>query len=398
MTFLHSWILFPAVAVALSLGAGLILRRIAGPALPGTLVFPVGFALLMVVSVLLTWKEPTSGLAAPAVAVVGVVGLALGARELLAGWRGRREWLWPAVAGFVPFLVIVLPVLPTGDPGLTGYARIVDLAFQLDYTEWLQQAGQTTAPGGVSSFLDVANRMVGIGYPGGGQALLGSLARITGLESIWAWQPFLGLLAAVLGLSLYVVLERAIPSRPWRALAAAVAAQPTVLFSYALTSGIKELAAAALIALSAALLAAHRVGSGSLRETVPLAVALAAAFCSLSLGVIPWLGILALVVIVAEFLSAAGAARRRVIVNWAFALGLTAVITVPGIVAAVRLAPVATSAAPAASATSPRPSPSGRRPASGSRPTTASPSRRSGRRESPTRSRRSSCSSRSSAP
>ena len=346
MTYLHSWILFPLVVGVLSLGAGLVVRRIAGRSLPAALVVPTGFALLMIVSVLLTWKEPTSGLAGPAVVVVGVAGLVIGRREIAVGARGWRRHVWAAVAGLLPYLAIVAPVLPTGNPGFTGFARIIDLAFQLDYTAWLQDAGQTTPPLGVSSYQDVVVRMVGVGYPGGGQAALGSFARMTGLDPIWAWQPFMGVMAGVLGVSLFVILRRAIPSPGLRALAAAVAAQPTVLYSYALEAGIKELAAAALIALVAALLASHRPGDGGLREAVPFGVALGAAFCALSIGVVPWLGILGLVVIAVELVAAQPAARPRVIVNWAFAVGLALVLTVPGIVASVRLAPVATSGGP----------------------------------------------------
>ena len=57
MTFLQSWILFPVVVVVLSTGAGLLVERVARPALPGALVAPVGFALLMVVSALFTARD-----------------------------------------------------------------------------------------------------------------------------------------------------------------------------------------------------------------------------------------------------------------------------------------------------------------------------------------------------
>jgi hypothetical protein len=62
--------------------------------------------------------------------------------------------------------------------------------------------------------------------------------------------------------------------------------------------------------------------------------------------VVPWLGILGLVVIATELIGVQPAARRRVVLNWAFGVGLALVLTVPGIVASVRLAPVATSGGP----------------------------------------------------
>src|SRR5688500_18235337 len=128
MTFLQSWILFPVVVVVLSTGAGLLVERVARPALPGALVAPVGVAPLMVVSALFTWKEPTSGLAAPALVVVGIAGLVVG-RDRLAAWaRAPGGALWPAVAALLPFVAFAMPVVLTGMPGLTGYGRIVDLA------------------------------------------------------------------------------------------------------------------------------------------------------------------------------------------------------------------------------------------------------------------------------
>ncbi|MEA2270484.1 MAG: hypothetical protein QOC64_3094, partial [Solirubrobacteraceae bacterium] len=343
--FLQSWLLFPVVLVVLSLGAGLLVERIARPAVPGALVLPLGLALVIVVSALFTYLDATAELAAPAVAVLGVAGLVAGLPRLKAAARAGRGLAWPAVAGLLPAAAVAAPVVLTGDAGFTGYARIVDLAFQVDFAAYLQDAGRQMPAVVDSSYLSVVQKMIAVRYPGGAQSALGAVASLTGLDPLWAWQPFIALLAACLGLSLFSVLRVAIPLAPLRAVAAGIAAQATALYAYALVAGIKELAAAAFLVLVAALLAAHRPGDGAWRQVVPAAVAIAAAFSVINVGILPWLGIYAGLFFVLD-LTRRRALRVRVLANWVLLGVLAGVLALPALAGSLTIATVAAAGGP----------------------------------------------------
>jgi hypothetical protein len=345
MLFLQAWLLFPLVLVLLSLGGGLLLARVAGDALPSVLVLPTGFALLVVVASLATYADATAELAAPLLVVVAVAGFVVG-RHRLRGLRGRaRDALWPAVAGLLPAAAIAAPVVLTGRAGFTGYGRIVDGAFQLDYSQWLQRAGQSPTHASDSSFLLIAQKFVDILYPAGTQAALGATSRLAATDPIWTWQPFIAAFGAVLGVSLYVLLERAIPSRRTRALAAGIAAQPTILYAYGIVAGIKEVSAAALLVLAMALLAVHRPGDGPWRQVLPASVAIAGLYAVFNIGILPWIGIGAGVLFLVEVIPRR-AARGRVIAHWAAMVVLAGVLTFPALIASTKLAAIAAGGGP----------------------------------------------------
>jgi hypothetical protein len=239
--FRLSWILFPVVLAALCLGCGLLVDRVAKRPIAPALLPPVGFAAVVVVATLLTVRDATSELAAPALAVAALAGFALALQTRHRALRPSAAWVWPAVAMAITFSALAAPVALTGTAGLSGYARIVDLASQVDLASYLVDRGRslegTTRD---SSYNVVADQLLTAGYPAGAQAALGAAAQLTGIDPIWVWQPFMAWMGAMLALALYALLTRAIPQRGPRALAAGIAAQPTILYSYALTSGVKD--------------------------------------------------------------------------------------------------------------------------------------------------------------
>jgi hypothetical protein len=343
--FLHSWVLFPLVALLVCVGCGLLVDRIAGRPLPGALLAPVGMALVVVLASFLTWPEATAKLTPWVLVVVALAGYVTGRLRLAASLHRRRHALGPAIAAVLPAGLMSLPVLVTGKPGFTGYGRIVDLAYQIVWADYVQFHGQGRPSSLASSYDVVADKLAAIHYPAGGQAALGALSRVAGVDVMWAWQPFMAGLAAVLGLALYVLLRPAIAS-PWlRGIAAGVAAQPTILFSYAMTSGIKELGGVALIILAAALLVLHAPSEGGLRRVVPLSIALAAAVSAFSVGAVPWIGMFALLLFIAELLRA-GAGRLRVVGMWVAMSLLAIVLALPAVVNGVTIAQIATGGGP----------------------------------------------------
>jgi hypothetical protein len=160
---------------------------------------------------------------------------------------------------------------------------------------------------------------------------LGLGHQLLAYDSAWLYQPYLALLAALLALALYAVLARVLPSPPLRAAAAFVAAQPAILYGYALWGGIKELLGALLLALIAALLPWTLEQGRRARAALPLAAACAALVCVLSLPGAVWLG--------PPLLAAAVVVFRRpspqLLTRAGWFVGGLAVLAVPAYVAAV---------------------------------------------------------------
>jgi hypothetical protein len=341
--FLHAWLIYPAVLAILAWGCGLLLARAAGGAIPRVLIVPAGFATLTVVGVVLTYLDETAELTAPALVVLAVAGFVLVLRDRP---RPPHGWVWPLAAALLPFLAIAAPVLVTGQPGFTGYARIVDIGFQLNLAQQFVADGRAIPMPALSSFDEVMGRTLGDGYPGGAQAVLGATSQVARIDPIWAWQPFLAFAGAMLGLGLWFLLRDAIAWRPGRAIAAGVAAQPTILYAYTLTGGIKELAAAALIALCAALLVAPRPEGSAARSALPVFVAVVAGLGTFSLGVVPWIAVLLAVVLGPRLVRDRRLPRPSPRAT-ALAVAALAVVGVPIALATAKLAPVLASGGPA---------------------------------------------------
>jgi hypothetical protein len=341
--FLHAWLIYPAVLAVLAWGGGLLLDRAAGGAIPRVLIVPAGLATLTVVGVVLTYLDATAELTAPALVVLAMAGFVL---VLRGRPRPPHGWVWPLAAALLPFLVIAAPVLVTGQAGFTGYARIVDIGFQLNLAQQFVTEGRAIPMPALSSFEEVVGRTLGDGYPGGAQAVLGATSQVAGLDPLWAWQPFLAFTGAMLGLALWFLLRDAIAWRPGRAVAAGVAAQPTILYAYTLTGGIKELAAAALITLCAALLVAPRTDVSPARAALPVFVAVVAGLATFSLGVVPWIAVLLAVVLGPPLVRDRRLPRPSPRAT-AVAVASLAVVGVPIALATVKLAPVLASGGPA---------------------------------------------------
>jgi hypothetical protein len=107
---------------------------------------------------------------------------------------------------------------------------------------------------------------------------------LTGQDSLWLYQPYLAVLAVMLALALYEISGSLFRSAPARGLAVFIASQPAILFGYTVWGGVKELAAAWLVALLAALLV-PALRAPSLRTLVPPALVTAA-----TLGVLSYAG------------------------------------------------------------------------------------------------------------
>jgi hypothetical protein len=243
------------------------------------------------------------------------------------------------MAALVAFAAVGGPVFLTGGVGWTGYTRIVDIAFQMDFAQHLADAGRVSPPNGSSSYNIVTSKLLGIGYPGGSQATLGAIAKLTHANIAWCYQAFLAFAAAMGALAIYSLLGHVTHNRLMRCVGAAVAIQPNILYGYALEAGIKELTTASLLLVVVALLAERLPGNGLRRGVVPLAVAVSGAFGAFSLGLAPWLGLLLAGAFIVSLIRRAG--RRDALESWAVFAAVAIVISLPGLITAVKLASVA---------------------------------------------------------
>jgi hypothetical protein len=233
------WVLFPALFCLLSLGCGLLVQAVAGGALRGVLLLPVGFATIVVASQVTTFFRPTTVLATPLVVLLALTGLVLGARALWPVARG----LWPSLAALGVFLTYAAPIVLSGSATFPGYTLLGDTSIHFTLIDWVMSHGFHSVPAGppssshaaIASYLSTA-------YPLGAHTALGALRPLVGQDVAWVFQPYIAVLAAFASLSIYAVLERVIASRWLVALAALLAAQSGLVYAYALEASVKEIA------------------------------------------------------------------------------------------------------------------------------------------------------------
>jgi hypothetical protein len=294
MTLFLCWIAAPVVVGLVAIGCGLAAQCASGFRLPQALVPPLGVAVVIVAVDVVTLTDATAQLAAPLVVALAVAGYALSLP-----WRLRSIDGWAASCAVVVFVVYALPIVLSGEPTFAGYITLDDTSTWLALADRVMEHGQTLSGLAPSTYQQVLADDLGGGYPVGAFLPLGVAAKLTGQDVAWLFQPTIAVLAAMLALGIYAASEGLVSSRRLRTLVAALGAQPALLFAYALWSGIKEVTAAALVTLIAALVVSTMRRWASLRGVVPVAIATAALLAVLSLAGAIWLVLPAIVAAVA---------------------------------------------------------------------------------------------------
>lgn len=268
----------------LSAGLGLLLERMVGR-LETSVLVPAGFALLTVLTTLATTWRWSAPMATPLVVALAIAGLVVGA-------RARRVSPWGVGAVLGVFAAGAAPVVLTGRATFAGYTHLDDISTFLGIGAHVIEHGRdvdlppSTAEAAIRSNLD-------IGYPVGSFVPLEAARPLVGQDSAWLWQPFLTFMLAVLGSALWSLAAPLVRDLRLRALAVFIAAQPALLYAYALQGGVKELSTAALAATAAALAAALLREPERIRLAVPLALAMVALVCVLGVGASPYVAGLA---------------------------------------------------------------------------------------------------------
>lgn len=285
---LTAWLLYPAVALIVCAGLGLLVERAAGERLPGVLLLPAGMAGLVAVTQLPTYLDPTAELTIPLVAVLTLAGLFLGRRRL----RDARPDVWAAAAFLATAGIYGSPVLLTGEATFLGYTILGDTSIHMIGADSLLTLGREYSSLPPSSYEYSLVAYYGVNaYPSGGPVAAGVLTTLAGQDVAWTFQTFLTLLAALMGQCLYVLAGSVVSGRPLRALIAFLASAPALSVAYAWQGSVKEVGTAFGIVLTAALLVPYlgRRG-GSPRRAVPLAVATGATIAIVGLAAGVWLG------------------------------------------------------------------------------------------------------------
>jgi hypothetical protein len=284
MTLVLCWIVFPVLLGLLALGCGLLLEAAAGVPLPGALLPAAGLAVIVVVVHFTTLADATAELSTPAVVALASVGLAL-----FPPWRRGRLDGWAVGAALAVYMAFAAPVVLSGHATFAGYIKLDDTATWLAITDHVMAHGRDLHGLAPSSYEATLAVNLPAGYPIGAFLPLGVGHELVGQDGAWVFQPYLALLAAALASTLYILIAPLI-SRGWlRALSAFVASQAALLFGYSLWGGVKELAAAWIIGLLAALAVPAVLAHDSARSVVPLALASAATLAILSFGGIVWI-------------------------------------------------------------------------------------------------------------
>jgi hypothetical protein len=276
---LVSWLVFPAVLGVLSLGCGLLLERAGARRLPGPLLLPAGFAVIVVAASFPTMRDPTAELAAPLVVSLAAAGYGL---SLPLRRRALAVDLWCVGGAVAVFCVFAAPVVASGDPTFAGYIKLDDTSTWLAFTDHVMERGRDLTGLAPSTYEATLASNLPSGYPLGAHLPLGIGHELTGEDSAWLFQPHLAFLAALLALAGYE-LVRPLIRAPWlRALAIFVGSQAALFYGYALWGGVKELSTTPLVALLAALVPPFLRRPGGLRSVLPLATTTGAIVAILS--------------------------------------------------------------------------------------------------------------------
>jgi hypothetical protein len=322
-TLLVPWLLFPVVLGLVSLGSGLFVEWAAGARLPGALLLPAGLALVVVLGLFTTALTQTAFLTIPVVLGVAVAGCVLAV--------GRPLGRDPAagVVAFATYLVYAAPVVLTGQATFTGYVKLDDTASFLGFTDQIMTHGRNLSTLLPSTFQQLQRLNIGEGYPVGTFVPLGIGSRLVGSDPAWTYQPLMAFFAVALALALFELLRSIVESAWLRTVLALVAGQAALLYAYALWGGIKEVAAAAFIGLTAAVVPVRDAELVRLRAFVPFAVGAAAIIGVLSVTGALWVALVA----VPALVLLARSVRR----SWrpaAIGLAVTALLAIPSLVVA----------------------------------------------------------------
>jgi hypothetical protein len=298
-----AWVLFPLVLVAVCLGCGLLVERIAGWELPDGLLVSLGLVAVIVVATLATDRAKTAPLATASVLALALAGYASSWRRL----RRLRPPGWALAAALGVYCVAAAPVVASGSAAFLGYFQLNDTNVHFSLIAHMLAHGRDLSGLANSSYAGVVRGYTDSSYPIGAQVALGAVRPLIGQDTAWVFQPYLAVILALGALTLYELMSGLVASRAMRAVCAFVAAQPFIYYAFYLQAAVKEVATAWIVPLAVVLVVETLRRRVTIRSVVPLLLIAVAGLDVLDLAIIPWLGFPA-----AAFILAAGWRLRHV--------------------------------------------------------------------------------------
>lgn len=255
-----------------------------GRRLPGLLLIPAGFAVVVVAAEFATAAAATASWATPLVTALAAAGFGLSFP-----WAGRRVDRWAAAVAVGVFGIYAAPVALSGDPTFAGYIKLDDTATWMAFVDQLMQHGRSLSGLAPSSYERTLSVNLPGGYPVGAFLPLGVGTQLSGDDVAWLVQPYMALMAGLLALCLAQISRPLVTSRRLAALVAFGAAQSALLFGYSLWGGVKEVAVALSLATLAALARLAIDPETGWRGVLPAAVAAAALLGIAGAGAAIWI-------------------------------------------------------------------------------------------------------------
>jgi hypothetical protein len=310
MELITSWLLVPVALLAVLVGCGLLARALAGVSIPPTLLPGVGLAVLICAGHLTTAFDSTAEFTTPVVIALALAGY-LAAWPF--DWRGGAREVWPGLAaGVGVFLAYGAPIVLSGEATFAGFIKLDDTATWMALTDRVMEHGHSLDALAPSTYEATLAFNLGDAYPVGAFLPLGVASELTGTDPAWVVQPYMSLLAGILA-AVMTELGRPLLRSAWLRVAAAfVAAQPALLVGYVLWGGIKEIEAAALIAIAAALTSPLFERESRPASAALLALTASALLAVLSFGGAIWLLPVVLVPLVVLWRRSPALTRRSV--------------------------------------------------------------------------------------
>ena len=154
MDVIAAWLLMPVVALAVSLGIGLLVERASGARLPGVLLAPLGMAGLVAVGQVTTTWDWSAELTVPLCAVLAVAGWVVGWRRL----RRPDPWALASAAGV--FAVFAAPIVLSGSATFAGYTILGDTSIHFIGADALLEHGRDVAGLPPSSYAAARERLL----------------------------------------------------------------------------------------------------------------------------------------------------------------------------------------------------------------------------------------------
>ena len=188
MSLFLAWVAFPLVLCALALGQGLLVARLAGDGVPGTLLLPLGLAGIVVASQLTTYFDWSAELTTPLVVALAIAGFILGRDRI----RTLRPDIWAAAAAVGVFATLAAPVIASGEATFAGYGVLGDTSIQFIGADHLLEHGRNLKSLKPSSYeFSLAQYHGSTNYPAGGPTAIGAVRPLVAQDVAWIYQPFL---------------------------------------------------------------------------------------------------------------------------------------------------------------------------------------------------------------